>query len=95
MEFPTTTGIAVIDLVPGTGHMLEGFASVIQGRNLAMTYIPIFQSDEHQEWFEAHWLNDFGEAFQRGELTVPSMERCGAWGLETWFCQHVDVCFFT
>ena len=77
IEFASTTGIAIIDLVPSVGHVLEGFTTLAQQRNMAMTYMPIFTNSEHQDWFETFWMGELGNSFQKGELVIPNVERLG------------------
>lgn len=75
VEWPNTTGVAVVDLIPGVGHMLEGFASLAGQKNIAMTYLPVYTNGDHQDWFEAFWFDDLAKSFQRGEFHVSGFER--------------------
>lgn len=75
MEWSNTYGVAVVDLIPGVGHMLEGFASVASQKNIAMTYVPVYTNGDHQDWFETFWFNDLAKSFQRGEFNVAGFER--------------------
>ena len=75
IDFPNTMGVAVIDLVPHMGHMLEGFSMVASKRNIPLSYVPFYINSEHQEWFETFWINDFAESFQKGDFKVANFER--------------------
>ena len=65
----------MVDLVPHMGHMLEGFATVAEGRKTPLLYVPCYSGNDHQEWFEAHWMDDFSSSFQKGEFNIDGFER--------------------
>lgn len=54
---------------------MEAFQQVSQKVNLPMKFVSIFNDSEHCEWFDAFWSEELAASFQKGELSVPNMER--------------------
>lgn len=69
-----TAGLLIVDAVPNVGSFFEG---VSQQKNIPMLYAPVLTDAEHAEWFTTYWTEELIGFFQKGEVTVPNMERKG------------------
>lgn len=77
MEFGSHTRLIILDMTPQVGNFLEAHLQVEKGMNTPVMYCPVFPDEGHQEWFETYWLSEFASLFQKGELSVPNLERLG------------------
>ena len=77
MDFASTRGLAVIDGIPNTGSMFEGFITASQNVNTPLLYVCLAQDDQHLEWFHTFWMEELTKLFQQGQLAVPNFDRSG------------------
>lgn len=77
MQWGTQRGLVVVDVCPQVGNFLEGLMTLQQSMNNVMVYAPIFHHAAEQEWFQTYWLGEVAQAFQRGEVKLPNLERPG------------------
>ena len=75
VQFTSSTGLVVVDLVVGVGNFFEGFTQLCLKSNVASLYIPVFGDMEHREWFDQFWTSELCDQFQEGKLPVPGCER--------------------
>lgn len=75
VKFGTAAGLVVVDAVPNVGSFFDGFVEVSQGKNTPMLYCPVFNGDDHCEWFNAYWTDELIERFLKGNLAVSNLDR--------------------
>ena len=75
ISFTSSTGLVIVDCVPGVGNFFEAFAQVVQKVNVPVFYCPLFGSMEHRDWFDQFWTSDLCQQFQEGKLAVPGCDR--------------------